>query len=264
MKLACLITTFSVLGSIAFAQTGSNAATESLSPQTTLPIVFTRGVDSNHAHTGDPVAARTLQAVQLPNGTTIPSGAVVAGHIAAVAPFAFDRTPYAKQRPATLSVHFDSITTKTGPVALDVYVRALADPLHSWDARKPRPSDEDPEGTLAQIGGELLKPHEGKVINVDQDVVGYQRHGGVYAHLIPASGNSSEGCDGSQTEQSVALFSASACGLYGFGNTAMEHSGKTGEPSTLVLISARNAPEIWKGSTALLEVLPQMQTTAQR
>ena len=71
-----------------------------------------------------------------------------------------------------------------------------------------------------------------------------------------ASGNSPDGCDASDTEESMGLFSASACGLYGFADSALIGTGKTGECSTLTLVSRRRSPKIWAHGTALLEVLP--------
>jgi len=265
MKRVCLVVTSICLSSLSFAQTApQKTGAERLAPKTTLPIVFTHGIDADHAHVGDAVSARLTQAVTLADGQVLAAGATVSGHVVSSNPFVFDKTPYAKQKQATLAIHFDTVASKSATVPLNVYVRAMADPTTTWDARKPKPSDEDPDGTLTQIGGELLKPHQGEVITLDGDVVGYSRRGGVYAHLIPASGNSAEGCDGSDTEQSVAEFSASACGLYGFTNMSMERSGRSGEPSTVVLASRRNDPQIWKSSTALLEELPDDQTSASR
>ena len=228
----------------------------------TLPITFTETVNANRVHIGDVITARTMQSAQLENGQTIPAGAKVTGHVVRVDGFAFNKTPYAKQTASVLAVHFDSVTSKTATYPLNVYVRAMADPIASWDARKPRPSDEDPDGTLTQIGGELYKPHWGQVINMDEDVVGYSRHGNIVAHLIPAQGTSPDGCDGGDTEQSVAIYSANACGLYGFAGTQLLSSGRSGQPSTVVLAAKRNAAVIWKNSTALIETLPETQATA--
>jgi hypothetical protein len=236
-----------------------------LAASTTLPITFTRTVNAKSAHAGDPVFAKTIERVNLADGQVIPSGASVTGRIVDAVPFAFDKTPYAKQNSSTLTIHFDSIDSRGATLPLNVYVRALADPITTWDAQKARPVDEDPDATTVQIGGgEIFEPHQGQVIDMEGDIVGYQHHGGIYAHLLPASGNSPEGCDGGNTEVAVALFSASACGLYGFTNVSMVHSGRTGSASTLMLSSRRASPEILKGSTALLEVLPETQMTASR
>ncbi len=253
-----------LLASVAVAQAiPPRAVLKSLPPKTTLPIMFTRSVDANHAHVGDEVDAKTTQEVVLPGGRSLPAGARVTGRIAVASPLIFDKTPYAKQRESVLAIHFDSVEWKALVFPLNVYVRALADPLASWDARTPEPSDVDPWETVTQIGGDLLIPSQKEVRNQDGDVVGYNRRGGVYAHLI-ASQNPPDGCDGSDTEESVGIFSASACGLYGFVSTALQQTGRTRDSSTLVLSSHRHAPKIWKNSTALLEELPGSGTDAAR
>ena len=248
----------------ACAQIPQTSATQALQAMATLPVTFTQTIDANRSRVGDVMIAKTMQAIHLENGEVIPSGAKVTGHVAQVAGFKFDRTPYAKQTPSSLAVHFDTLIAKSGSYPLNVYVRAMADPITSSDARKPKPSDDDPDGTLTQVGGELYKPHWGEVINMDEDVVGYSKHGGIVAHLIASTGNSPDGCDGGSREQPVAIFSASACGLYGFAGTTLQSNGRTGEQSTLVLHAQRGAAEIWKNSTALLEVLPSESVTASR
>lgn len=236
----------------------ANAVTNprELPPQTTLPIVFTGSIDAAHAHAGDLVFAKTTQVVVLPGGETLPAGSQVTGHVVASNAFVFDNTPYAKQKASVLNIQFDTVSTKTAKFPLHVYVRALADPVASWDARTPGPSDVDTNEAVTQVGGDILVPSQKEVRNGDGDIVEYNRHGGVYAHLIAASGNSPDGCDASDTEQSMNIFSASACGLYGFADTALQATGRTGEPSLLILSSNRRSPKIWKSSTALLEVLP--------
>ena len=251
-----------VLAYATAALTQSSQANVTLGPSTTLPITFPQTINANRVHVGDIILAKTMQATPLSNGEIIPSGAKVSAHVAKVQGFTFDKTPYAKQTDSVLAIQFDSVSSKTKTYPLNVYVRAMADPISSWDARKPRPSDEDPDGTLTQIGGELYKPHQGEVITMDEDVVGYSRHGNIVAHLIPAQGSSPDGCDGSDTEQPVAIFSANACGLYGFSGTKLLSSGRSGQPSTVILSARRNAAVIWKNSTALIETLPDSKAIA--
>jgi hypothetical protein len=250
LTILAVVTVFST--HLAMAQVSTVA---SLSPKTTLPISFTRSIDANHVHAGDSISAKLTQPVHLANGQVIPAGAHVAGHVVTASGFAFDPTPYAKQKQSALSIHFDSVDGNGVHLPLNVYVRAMADPLTAWDARRPKPSDEDPLGTTQQIGGDLVTPSQSGVMSQDGDIVGYQRHGGIYAHLISASANGSGSCDASDTEQSMGLFSASACGLYGFTDVALADTGRSGEASTLTLISRRHSPRVWANSMALLEVL---------
>jgi hypothetical protein len=226
-----------------------------LAPGTTLPIQFEHSVDSSQVHAGDTVVAKTTQQVKLANGQILPAGAHVAGHVLAANGFTFDKTPYAKQQASTLTIHFDSIESKGETLPLQVYVRAMADPLTVWDAERPQATDMDPLSTTTQIGGDQVVPSQKEVTSQDGDTVGYNRHGGVYAHLISAAGNGPASCDASDTEQSMGHFSASACGLYGYTDVTMLDAGKNGTSSTLALSGRRRSAKIWAKSEALLEVL---------
>jgi hypothetical protein len=226
-----------------------------LSPGTTVPIQFERSVDSNHARTGDVVAARTTQQVHLANGQILPAGAHVTGHVLSANAFTFDKTPYAKQQSSILTIRFDSIDSQGGTLPLRVYVRAMADPLTVWDAERPKATDMDPLSTTTQIGGDQVTPSQSEIISQDGDTVGYNRRGGVYAHLISAVGNGPASCDASDTEQSMGHFSASACGLYGYTDVTMLEAGKSGSASTLTLSARRRSAKIWARSEALLEVV---------
>lgn len=243
----------------AWAQPANAKATgDILNAPVTLPIVFTKTVAAD-SPVGEPVSAKTSQVVHLPNGAVIPAGARITGHVVAANAFAYDKTPYAHQKASTLSIHFDSIEVGGTTVPLLVTVRAIADPLTSWDARKPQATDMDPLGTVTQIGGDQLVPSQSEVVNMDGDVIAYNRHGGVYAHLI-----ANRDCDSSSVEVSVGIYSASACGLYGFTSVSATERGSSSNPSTLTLVSSRTSPKLWKSSTALLEVLPTQQAIASR
>jgi hypothetical protein len=243
-----------------FAQPAQSASPSLLlNAPTTLPIVFTNSISAKGSHVGDVVWAKTTQVVRLGQGVAIPSGAKITGHVAAADAFVYDPAPYAHQKDSYLSIHFDSIRVGPQTIPLNVTVRAMADPITSQEAQTPINHDIDPSGATTQIGGDQRYPWNAPVTSEDGDVVAYSRHGGVYAHLI-ASG----GCDGSTVEVSVGIYSASACGLYGFDRTSAEETGSVSHPSTLTLVSAHHSPKIWKNSTALLEVLPDRQAVASR
>jgi len=252
-----LNTSLFLIATLAVSSMGAQAANppraESLTPQTTLPIVFTRTIDAEHAHSGDPVYAKTTQVVKLQDGTIIGAGSQIAGSVIEAKPFAFDKTPYAQQHESVLTIRFNEVVVGTEHLPLKVYVRAIADPLA---ARTPLPND-DTLDTVEQIGGDQLRPSQTAVVNKDDDVVAYNRRDGVYAHLIAHTGNSPTPCDASSTEESVDIFSASACGLYGFVGSSAKEVGSGSNPSTLSLVSQRRSAKIWQHSTALLEVLPE-------
>ena len=259
------IASFALIGTLAvspaFGQASQNLAPTTLPSQTTLPIVFTQSVSADHDHIGDPISAKTIQVVKLPDGTVIPSGSRIVGKVVEATPFSFDKTPYAKQRNSTLAIRFDEVIVANQHLPLKVYVRAMADPIASNGARESFGND-DTQATTEQIGGDQVRPGTSEVVSRDGDVVAYTRRDGVYAHLIAHSGNASAPCDGSSVEVSVDIFSASACGLYGFSGLSATEVGSTSNPSTFALVSNHRSPKIWQHSTALLEVLPQ--TIAQR
>jgi len=249
-----------LLFSTAAVSQGGKTAPPILEAPTTLPIVFIKTISADRSHIGDPVSAKTSQIVHLSNGAVIPSGAKISGHVVAANGFVYDKTPYARQKQSALSIQFDSLEFQGGTLPLNVTVRAIADPLTSEGARVPEmPHDADPTGTVTQIGGDQLTPSQSEVFSKDGDVVAYNKRGGVYAHLI-ANG----GCDSSSVEVSVGIYSASACGLYGFVSVSAQEMGSEAKPSTLTLVSTHISPKIWKNSTALLEVLPGRQTLASR
>ncbi|MGI4981437.1 MAG: hypothetical protein ACRYHB_13725 [Janthinobacterium lividum] len=232
------------------------AQTPSLAVSTTLPITFTRSIDAKHAKAGDAVDAKTFQKVKLANGGIIPSGALVKGHVVEAAGFYFDKTPYAKQAASRLSIHFDTVQSGSTTIPLNVTVRAIADSIVSVNAYAPLSNDLDSRNTRTLIGGDQLYGSQDGIENMDGDVVAYNRRDGVYAHLIP-NGR----CDGGSVEVSVGIYSASACGVYGFTGMRAVESGSASAPSTLTFVSARRTAEVPKHATALLEVLPTQQAS---
>jgi hypothetical protein len=232
------------------------AQNASLDASTTLPIMFTRSVDASHAKQGDAVEAKTFQKVRLANGNSVPSGARVIGHVVAADGYTFDKTPYAKQKASTLSIHFDTLQSGTLSIPLNVTVRAMADPITSSNAYAPLSNDLDSRSPRTLVGGDQLYASQSGIENMDGDIVAYDRRDGVYAHLI-----SNGPCDGGSVEVSMGIYSASACGVYGFTGMRAVETGSTSVPSTLTFVSARRTAEVPKHSTALLEVLPAQQAS---
>jgi len=235
---------------VALSQTAKGATPIPPSPRTALPITFIKTVSADSAQVGDVIYAETTQATTLATGEVIPAGTEVMGHVAVATAFVHDKTPYATQKESVLEIQFDSLHLDGHDLPLKVTVRAMADPLTSWGAREQNVAD-DSLATVTQIGGDVLIPSQSEVVNRNGDVVAYNRRNGVYAHLI-AHGS----CDGSTNEVSVNIYSASACGLYGFTDVATRETGSLSSPSRLSLVSTHTSPKIGRHSTALLEFLP--------
>lgn len=227
-----------------------------LPASTAIPVQFTRTLDAGKAKPGDAVVAKTIQIIRLPDGQILPKGASVVGHVVESRPFTFDPAPYAAQQPSYLSIHFDKIITKSLEMPLNTSVRALAGTIDANEASTPHYLDEtDSLGTMVQIGGDQFSPIGKELLTLDGDVVGYIRQQGVFARLISneyVDQYASFRCDSTTREQSVAIFSPSACGLYGFDSTYIPDNGM--KSGNFRLESRRHTVKLYAGSAALLEV----------
>jgi hypothetical protein len=214
-----------------------------LPSETAIPVMFTHTVDAKKAKAGDVVTAKTMQVVLLPNGEQIPKGTLVTGHVVEARPFNFDGTHYAVQQPSYLSIQFDRVADSQTAVA----VRALASNVAVQATFSPEGIDEPyGMGTMPLVGGAHYSPVEGHVtVGPYDDIVGYRKKQGIFARLLPGG----EGCEGTQTEQSVAIFSPSACGLYGFFDYRL-----TVKDSAFRVASTHTTVILRSGSAALLQV----------
>jgi hypothetical protein len=235
-----------LLGSVALVP-ASRAIT--LPAQTTIPVMFTHTENAAKAKAGDVVTAKTMQVVLLPNGNRLAKGSLVIGHIVEARPFKFDDTDYAVQQASYLSIKIDQVVDKSGPSPVVTSVRAMADPLSAREALYPHGIDEtDHPGTVTLIGGAHYSPIDKHVTDgPDDDVVAYNKNQGVFAHLLPGGAS----CPGTQTEQSVGVFSPDACGLYGFASVHLSEDSGSG---IFRLASTHHTVVLYAGSAALLEV----------
>jgi hypothetical protein len=225
------------------------AQSQVLPHSTAIPVRFEHSVDTKKAKVGDEVTAKTMQVIALPSGRSIPKGAVVVGHVVALEAFHFDQTPYAHQKPSMLSIHFAKLQVGDNSIPVNLSVRAIASTIDSEQASKPHYLDEtDRVGTITLIGGTEFTPFDKMIQSDDGDAIGYNRKNGVFARLL-ASGY----CGGTDTEQSIAIFSPDACGAYGFAGDYLSRSGQDGSGTFTLSVRGRSV-KIYAGSTALLQV----------
>lgn len=187
-----------VLGCAVFV---SKAGAITLPGETAIPVIFTHTIDSSKAKAGDVVTAKTIQVVVLSNGEQLAKGTLVTGHVVEARPFKFDETPYAAQQASYLAIQIDHVANE--PIATSL--RAMATALAVQEALTPQGTDEsDTLGTMVLVGGAHYSPIAKRVTDgPDDDIVGYNKRQGVFARLLPGGA----GCAGTQTEQSVAIFS---------------------------------------------------------
>lgn len=243
------------------------AAPITLSAPTVIPVRFVNSVDANRAKPGDPVTAKTLQVVFLPGGGSFPKGTSLLGHVVEVRSLQIDSTPYARQNPSLISIHFDRIVNGDLTLAVNLSLRAIADPIDSQQAAQPQYLlEEDARGTMRPIGGGEFDPFTEVIRSADGDIIGYNRQNGVFARLLSSVYSVPEStfsCSATESEVSVSIFSPRACGVYGFADTYLQSSGQGGIGS-FVLASRRHSVKLYAGSTALLQAADVKQaTTAQ-
>jgi hypothetical protein len=250
------VTAFILIGLLLSAPCATSATQTKVPPGTTLPVRFVRSVDAKRARPGDRVIAKTLQIVFLPGGQRLPKGTVLVGHVVDAQPYHFDPEPYAHQKGSSISIHFDQIVNGDLTVPVNLSVRALADTFESEWAPRPHYQDEtDGAGTMILIGGDKFSPFDKTVRDDSGDVIAYNRKDGLFARLLPSDDPTSKvrlNCSSTSTEQSVAIFSPDACGLYGFEGVSMPHAGRSGS-GTFTLTSRGSSIKLYAGSTALLQ-----------
>ncbi len=250
------VTAFTLIGLLLSAPCATSATQTKVPPGTALPVRFVRSVDAKKARPGDRVIAKTLQIVILPGGQRLPKGTLLVGHVVDPQPYHFDPEPYAHQKASSISIHFDQIVNGDLTLPVNLSVRALANTLQSQWAPRPHYQDEtDGAGTMILIGGDEFSPFDKTVRDDSGDVIAYNRKDGLFARLLPSDGpvsKASQNCSSTSTEQSVAIFSPDACGLYGFEGVSMPDAGRSGS-GTFTLVSRGRSIKLYAGSTALLQ-----------
>ena len=237
---------------------GIGGQAETLPAPTAIPVIFTQSVKAGKIKAGEKIVAKTSQPVYLSNGEVLPAGTAVLGHVTESKEFVFNPTPYAMQKPSVLAIRFDTIRWGGAKVPVELLARAIAGPVASHEAEIPHFRDEiDTVGERILIGGDEFSPLRNSVVSPNGDVVGYHRKDGVFARLLAStyvSPSSSIYCGATGSEESVGIFSANACGVYGLNTVAMVQNGSKAD-GTIVLESHRQTVVLNAGTTGLLQEL---------
>ncbi len=229
-----------------------------LPPGTAIPIEFDRTLDAAKLKPGNTVKATTMQVIHLGQNQDIPKGSLVIGHVTMARPVRRGISP------SVLAFSFDQIVTRRGVLTVPLYVRALSNTIESLDASYPMPpTDMNLSEVRVLIGGDQVTPSNLKVYSPESedeglDIVGENLKAGIFERLRSAqamNGNSVLLCDGTPTEQSIAIYSGDACGLYGFDLVYLAHTGKRNH-GIVEIESKYFTIKLYSTSTALLQVAP--------
>lgn len=221
---------------------------------TALPVMLNSALDAKKVKPGRKVSARVMQDVQLPDGARIPAGSHIVGHILSV-------SAATAASPSRLVVKFDQLNSRRRSVPLTTSLRAVASMTEIFEAQLPTSNFDEygtsiADWTTVQVGGDAVYRGDGKVISPDNRVVGSATVGGdVTAKLVAVPERGCRGSiEGNDREQSLWVFSTSACGAYGFQDLKIAHAGRTAPVGEIALESPTNV-QVRGGSGLLLRVI---------
>jgi hypothetical protein len=217
---------------------------------TVLSVMLTSTLDARHSKPGQTITGKIMQDVPLPDGSRIPKGARVVGHVVSA-------SPATAGSPSRLAIKFDHLIVDGRQIPSRVYLRALASSGQVFEATMPTNAFDDygtstSDWNTIQIGGAGVYRGNGQVVSGDQVVGRATDYGAVMARLIPAP---RQGCtDSSEREQALWLFSPWACGVYGY-EDLIAHNGMSDPIGEIVFESSRDV-HIEAGSGWLLRTEP--------
>ena len=223
-------------------------AKNALPPGTILPVSLDKGLNASKVHAGMEIRAKVMQNVP---GTPVRRGAEVIGHIVKANAPGKGKT--------SLEISFDAVKMHKQRIPLRANLRALASFLEVEEAEDPEDMSSrglnEESWTTQQIGGDQVYRGGGPVTE-GRISVGTPTPYGV---LVTPRTRPSQPCRGAVGEasrpQAFWLFSANACGVYGYSHIRIAHAGRTAPAGTVVLISNRGKLVLYGGSGMLLRVL---------
>ena len=230
---------------------------------TILPARLSSAIDTRNSRMGDRISARVMQDVPLSGSPTlgsgqsapgertrkIPAGAQLIGEVVAV-------------KPGSVSWKFDRLVVHGKSIPIRTNLRALASMMEIHDAQLPTNAAGGDRGSseldwnTVQVGGDVVYGRRGGVVVRGGEVVGHSVFGdGVLANPVAVSGSPCRGSLGVEAPQALWLFSASACGLYGYPDVWIAHAGRSA-PLGVVVLASHGRIKIRAGSGILLRVVP--------
>jgi hypothetical protein len=236
--------------------TSSAMANESTIPSgTILPVVLRSSFSFDKSKPNQILHGKIAQDVPLPNGSKIPKGSTVEGHIVEV-------TPATGGNAAQVSIQFDKLLVagKWIPVVTDL--RAIAGFMAVMEAAAPGLAAGEGEVydwlTTTQIGGDSVYGVNGPVMSAENasELVGHSVPGGVLARVRAKEGTKCRGAmNGNDSPQALWVFSTDACGTYGIEHLTIAHAGRTSPEGTIILASETPNLKLRDGDGLLLRVL---------
>ena len=229
---------------------------------TIFPARLSSAIDTHKSKTGDRITARVMQDILLGGsptrpgaqnvqggGTrTVPAGARLVGEIVEV------------QRDS-VSWRFDHLVVQKRSITIQTSLRALASAIEIHDAQLPTNTAGGDRGSTeldwntVQVGGDVVYGRRGGVVMQGGEVVGHSVFGdGVLVTPLAERGSPCRGSVAGEPPRAFWLFSAAACGVYGYPDVWISHAGKS-DPIGETVVVSHGRIKIEVGSGILLRVV---------
>lgn len=168
-----------------------------------------------------------------------------------------ERRPDSKEG-SQISLRFDRIVAKNHEFLAPLSLRAIASHSEVNDAQTPKTGPDEATSayswTTVQVGGEVRYGTGGPVMAGEAEV-GRGVPDGVLARLSsPPGSECAGGSHNTNQPKSLWVFSSGACGVYGFTDLKIQHSGLTAPVGEVVLSSSRRILRLPAGTGFLLQV----------
>ncbi|MFZ0798767.1 MAG: hypothetical protein WCA13_12965 [Terriglobales bacterium] len=218
---------------------------------TILPLQLNSSLNSRKSKPGQMVTARLMQDVPLPSGGKIRAGSKAVGRV-------LDVVEAGNGSGAKISLRFDTLEVSKRMIPMTTNLRALASMMEVEDAQLPKtgPDRGTPQEawTTTQIGDDVVYRGGGPVAN-GLRVVGTPTFNGVLVRVASQRGAKCRGdLSGNDQPQALWLFSADACGTYGFTDLTIAHAGRNAPLGQITLVSEKSNFDVRSGSGLLLRV----------
>lgn len=241
MKYASFLAALLLLSSAAGAQQAPIPA------GTIIPVSLDGKLDANRARPGQDIRAEVMQDVP---GTPIRRRSRMLGHVLAATP--------ASNGTARLVLSFDAVEVHGQRIPLKTSLRAVASLAEVQAAQVPEEMSSrgiTPEvAETQQIGGDHDYRGGGPVAAGDT-VVGRPTPYGVLDVPRATVGGPCRGAvDGNTRPQAMWLFSADACGVYGYSNLRIADAGRSDPAGGFTLVAHTGRLKLYDGSGLLLRI----------
>jgi hypothetical protein len=249
---------------LAFFLLASIGLAEQVPEGTVLPTRLSSAIDTHKSKIGDRITARVMQDVPLGPSPTrpgaqnvhggsirrVPAGARLVGEIVEV-------------HRESVSWKFNRLVVHRKSIPVQTNIRALASVMEIHDAQLPTNTAGGDRGSTeldwntVQVGGDVVYGRRGGAVMHGGEVVGHSVFGaGVLVTPAADRGSRCRGSVGVERPQAFWLFSASACGVYGYPDVWIAHAGKS-DPVGVMVVASHGRIKIAVGSGILLRVVGQ-------